>query len=219
VRKIRSKFLQPKDAKKLVELLTASLSSYTRNGGRKTDWFKKIGISTRTWYKWSSQENPQIRKKTSVRITRAGNLDQEELPEFISESIYPTVFLNKSFPDYTEKYMHTDLISNVEKLFLLTGLFAVQAEELSIKVRTNVHADTETAIIVPGPSGIIIKIKIDKCPQFEMIRDSVTLCSGEFNYLNIKTLIKWLHNQNKTAKKKKIKTLHEQYRSIHTSRH
>lgn len=211
--KPKSKYLQPADAKRLIDLLTASLSSYVRNGGRKTDWFKKIGISTRTWYKWVSQESPQIRKRTSIRITRAGNLDKEDLPEFISESIYPTIFLNKDFSSYLNTYIPTDLISDAERLFLLVGMFAVRAEELGIKVKTSVHVDTGTASILPGPPGLLIKVSLGKYPSFELIQDSAIICTGEFNYLNIQYLIKWLHKHIKSAKTKKIKTLHEQYRS------
>lgn len=201
------------DAETLVASLKASLGSYVKNGGRTTDWLKKIGVSSRTWYKWTAQDFPQIRKSTSIRITKTANLCREELPEFISESIHPTVLLNKHFKNYLDTYNPTDLISNTEKLTLTVGLFTVSAEQLEMFPRVSISTNPSSAVIYTDVGNIVLRITCKTDLMFELINESNILCTGVFDYDNIKILIKWLYKQKKSSKTKKVKTLYEQYKS------
>lgn len=201
------------DAETLVASLKASLGSYVKNGGRTTDWLKKIGVSSRTWYKWTAQDFPQIRKSTSIRITKTANLCREELPEFISESIHPTVLLNKHFKNYLDTYNPTDLISNTEKLTLTVGLFTVSAEQLEMFPRVSISTNPSSAVIYTDVGNIVLRITCKTDLMFELINESNVLCTGVFDYDNIKILIKWLYKQKKSSKTKKVKTLYEQYKS------
>lgn len=209
----KSSYLKPADSKNLVYLLNASLSDYLRNGGRKIDWLKKIGISTRTWYKWASQDAPRIRKITSVKITKLADLDTSELPEIISESLNPTIFLNKSFKGYLANYLESNLITSNEKLFLLVGLFASLSVEVGINLKVSLKTDNSSGIVIEEKTNSCITITTDKVPAFELVCDAVCLCRGVLDYDNIKILIKWLHKRIKSTKTKNTKTLHEQYRS------
>lgn len=211
--KKKSKYLFKVDAQTLVASLKASLKSYTKNGGRTTDWLKKIGVSSRTWYKWISQEYPQIRKSTSIRIAKTGNLCMEELPEFISESIHPSVLLNKHFKNYLDTYNGTNLISDTEKIVLTVGAFMVQAEELGLTPKASISTVPTSCIIYTGVGNVVIRISCETDLLFELINDSSVVCKGAFDYENIKIIIKWLYKQKKSIKTTKVKTLHEQYKS------
>lgn len=213
MKKNKSKYLLKADAETLVASLKASLGSYVKNGGRTTDWLKKIGVSSRTWYKWTAQDFPQIRKSTSIRITKTANLCREELPEFISESIHPTVLLNKHFKNYLDTYNPTDLISNTEKLTLTVGLFTVSAEQLEMFPRVSISTNPSSAVIYTDVGNIVLRITCKTDLMFELINESNVLCTGVFDYDNIKILIKWLYKQKKSSKTKKVKTLYEQYKS------
>lgn len=201
------------DAETLVASLKASLGSYVKNGGRTTDWLKKIGVSSRTWYKWTAQDFPQIRKSTSIRITKTANLCREELPEFISESIHPTVLLNKHFKNYLDTYNPTELISDTEKLTLTVGLFTVSAEQLEMFPRVSISTNPSSAVIYTDVGNIVLRITCKTDLMFELINESNVICNGVFDYDNIKILIKWLYKQKKSSKTKKVKTLYEQYKS------
>lgn len=201
------------DAETLVCSLKASLNSYSKNGGRISDWLKKIGVSSRTWYKWISQEFPQVRKATAIRITKTANLSREELPEFISESINPTILGNKHLRKYLDTYNSTNLITNTEKLTLTVGLFCVDAEELDIFPRISMTTKPHGVIIYTGVGNVVVRVYCTNDLIFELINGSEVLCKGSFDYENIKTLIKWLYKQKKSSKTKKVTTLYEQYKS------
>jgi hypothetical protein len=218
VKKNKSKYLLKADAETLVASLKASLGSYAKNGGRTTDWLKKIGVSSRTWYKWTSQEFPQIRKSTSIRITKTANLCREELPEFISESIHPTVLLNKHFKNYLDTYNSTDLITDTEKLSLTVGLFMLNSEQLEMFPRVSINTNPSSAVIYTDVSNIVLRITCKEDLMFELINESTVICNGVFDCENIKILIKWLYKQKKSSKTKKVKTLYEQFKSTILSR-
>lgn len=208
----RSRYLLPADAKKLMDLLQASLLTYQRNGGRKVDWLKKLGISSRTWYKWVAQDCPRIRKKTSVRLTKFSEIDPSELPEFISESINPTILLNKDFKNYLETYFYSDLVVDAEKLILSSSFLVMSAAEVGLELKYSIDIkNVNCSITLPGTS-FYIKVKKENVLFFELFSESTIVCKGEFTPENIIILIKWLHKKLKSIKNKPVKTLYEQFR-------
>jgi hypothetical protein len=208
----RSRYLLPVDANKLMDLLKASLLTYTRNGGRKVDWLKKLGISSRTWYKWAAQECPRIRKKTSVRLTKFSEIDPSELPEFISESINPTIILNKDFKGYLDTYFYSDLVMDSEKIILYSSFLVMRAAELGLDLRYSLDIKNVNCSITIPNSSFYIKVKKENVLVFELFSESTTVCRGEFTPENIIILIKWLHKKLKSIKNKPVKTLYEQFR-------
>ncbi len=196
----------------MLGLLQTNLASYTGNGGRKTDWLKKIGISSRTWYKWNSQEHPCIRKKTSVRVCKFASIDVADLPKFIEESIKPSILENKSFPKFLDTYFLYSDISAHEKLILHCAFFLSEAKSVGLCFKQNISLLDNRALIL-DENGTCIKVFFKENLFFEIFLDGVLLCADLFNSKNIQMLIKFLYKRHKQAKPKKIITLQEQYES------